>query len=91
MIITLAEAKEYLRVDGDAEDTTIETLMTAAQRLCEDVSRLETEEFESAGEQAKVATLFTLGYMFEHREEADYKNLTLTLRSLLDGIRKAAF
>ncbi|MBQ4403306.1 MAG: phage gp6-like head-tail connector protein [Selenomonadaceae bacterium] len=91
MIITLAEAKEYLRVDGDAEDNLIETLMTAAQRLCEDVSRLETAEFESAGEQAKIATLFTLGYMFEHREEADYKNLTLTLRSLLDGIRKAAF
>ena len=91
MIITLAEAKEYLRVDGDAEDNLIETLMTAAQRLCEDVSRLETAEFESAGEPAKIATLFTLGYMFEHREEADYKNLTLTLRSLLDGIRKAAF
>ena len=91
MIVTLAEAKEYLRMDSTDEDTTIETLMTAAQKFCEDVSRLETEEFESAGEQAKVATLFTLGYMFEHREEADYKSLQLTLRSLLDGLRKAAF
>lgn len=91
MIITLAEAKEYLRVDADDEDTTIETLMTAAQRLCEDISRLDSEEFESAGEVAKIATLFTLGYFFEHREDANHHELSLRLRSLLTGIRKAAF
>lgn len=91
MIVTLAEAKEYLRVDGDAEDVTVESLLKAAQKLCEDVARLDSEEFESAGETAKIATLFTLGYFFEHREDADHKALTLTLRSLLDGVRKAAF
>ena len=91
MIVTLAEAKEYLRVDGNDEDTTIETLMTAAQKFCEDVARLDTEAFEAAGAQAKMATLCTLGYFFEHREEADHKSLQLTLRSLLDGLRKAAF
>ena len=52
---------------------------------------METEDFESAGEVAKVATLFTLGYLFEHREEADHKALNSTLRSLLFGLRKAAF
>ena len=91
MIVTLAEAKEYLRVDGEDEDALIETLLKAAQGLCEDVSRLETAEFELAGEVAKIAVLFTLGYFYEHREEADHKNLSLTLRSLLDGCRKAAF
>lgn len=91
MIITLAEAKNYLRVDGDDEDTTIETLMTAAQRFCEDVSRLDSEEFESAGEVAKIATLFTLGYFFEHREDANHHELSLRLRSLLTGIRRHAF
>ena len=91
MIVTLTEAKEYLRVDGEEEDSLIEILLAAAQRLCEDVSRLESAEFESAGEQAKIATLFTLGYLFEHREEADHSALNLTLRSLLFGLRKAAF
>lgn len=91
MIVTLAEAKEYLRVDENAEDATIESLLAAAQKLCEDISRLETAEYESAGEVAKIAVLFTLGYFYEHREEADHKALTLTLRSLLSGIRKVAF
>lgn len=91
MIVTLAEAKNYLRVDGTDEDALIENLMAAAQKQCEDVARMETEEFESAGEVAKIATLFTLGYLFEHREEADHKALNSTLRSLLFGLRKAAF
>lgn len=91
MIVTLAEAKEYLRVDENAEDATIESLLAAAQKLCEDVSRLETAEYESAGEVAKIAVLFTLGYFYEHREEANHNELTLRLRSLMSGIRKAAF
>ena len=36
----------------------------------------------------KVAVLYALGYMFEHREKADYHELTLTLRSLLFAIRE---
>ena len=36
----------------------------------------------------KVGTLYALGYLFEHREEADHHDLTLTLRSLLFSIRE---
>ena len=36
----------------------------------------------------KVAILYALGYLFEHREEADYHALTLTLRSILFAIRE---
>lgn len=91
MIVTLAEAKEYLRVDTHVENTLIETLLKSAQKLCEDVSRLETADFEAAGDVAKIAVLFTLGYLYEHREEANHHELTLRLRSLLNGVRKAAF
>ncbi len=91
MIVTLTEAKEYLRVDNYVENTLIETLLKSAQSLCEDVARLETAEFEAAGDVAKIATLFTLGYLYEHREEADHHELTLRLRSLLAGIRKSLF
>lgn len=31
---------------------------------------------------------YALGYLFEHREDADHHDLTLTLRSLLFGIRE---
>jgi hypothetical protein len=36
----------------------------------------------------RVAILYALGYLFEHREEADHHGLTLTLRSLLFGLRE---
>ena len=34
------------------------------------------------------AVLFTLGYLYEHREEADHHDLILTLRSLLTDVRE---
>ena len=39
-------------------------------------------------ETLRVAILYALGYLYEHREEADHHALTLTLRSLLFGIRE---
>ena len=39
-------------------------------------------------ETMRVAILYALGYLFEHREEADHHGLTLTLRSLLFGLRE---
>ena len=35
-----------------------------------------------------VAILYTLGYLYEHREEADHHDLTLTLRNLLFSVRE---
>ena len=92
MIVTLDQAKEYLRIDGNAEDTTVETLLKSAQNLCMDVARFDNEsDFDAAGDISKTAVLFTLGYFYEHREEADHNKLTSILRSLLFGIRKEAF
>ncbi len=91
MIITLAEAKEYLRVDTNDENALIETLIKAAEQLCCDVARLNAEEYESAGEVAKIAVLYTLGNFYQNREDSDHKELTLRLRSLLEGIRRSAF
>ena len=39
-------------------------------------------------ETMKVAILYALGYLFEHREEADHHDLVLTLRSILFAIRE---
>ena len=38
-----------------------------------------------------MAVLFAVAYLYEHREDADYHNLLLTLRSLLFGERRDAF
>ena len=99
-LVTLDEAKGYLRVDTADEDTMIGTLLSAAERLCADVARLTDEEWEEVNSDAedtsltpvretmKVAILYALGYLFEHREEADHHALTLTLRSILFAIRE---
>ena len=91
MIANLAEAKAYLRVDGNEEDALIDELLRAAQRLCEDIARLDETQFDNADGTAKAAVLYTLAYLYEHREEADHHALVLTLRNLLMGIREEGF
>ena len=99
-LITLEEAKEYLRVDTADEDAMIGILLSSARRLCADVARLSDEKWDAVDsdeddparapvrETMKVAILYAIGYLFEHREEADHHELTLTLRSLLFAIRE---
>ena len=99
-LISLEEAKGYLRVDTADEDAMIGILLSAAERLCADVARLTDEQWEAVSSDAedasllpvretmKVAILYALGYLFEHREEADHHELTLTLRSILFAIRE---
>ena len=90
-MITIDEMKGYLRVDTAEDDELISSLMDSAETLCMDVARCsDREEFEGLGN-ARLAILFTTAYMYEHREEADHKALTMTLRALLSGDRKAGF
>ena len=105
-LITLDEAKEYLRVDTADEDAVVGSLLFSAERLCMDVARLspeqwadidsdaaETErytevELNTVRETVKVAVMYALGYLFEHREDADHHNLIIMLRSLLFAVRE---
>lgn len=106
-LITLEEAKKYLRVDSSDEDALAGILLSSAEQLCVDVARLsqeqwaainadgdmETElytepELEQARSVMRVAVLYALGYLYEHREEADHHALTLTLRSVLFAVRE---
>lgn len=89
MIVTLSEAKEYLRIDG--EEATLESMLNAAESLCRDVARMDEESFNASGDIAKTAVLYTLAYLYEHRDEADHHALTVTLRNLLMGIRNEGF
>ncbi len=99
-LISLEEAKGYLRVDTADEDATIGILLSTAGRLCADVARLADDTWEAVNsdtedasltpvrETMKVAVLYAMGYLFEHREDADHHELTLTLRSILFAIRE---
>ena len=90
-LISLEEAKAYLRVDSADEDAVIASLLTSAGRLCADVARLSDEEdaaLTSKRETLRPAILYAMAYLFEHREEADHHALALTLRSMLFSLRE---
>lgn len=91
MLVTLEEMKNYLRVDYDEDDALIESMVGASERLCMDVARMDDEGEFAKVENAKIAVLYAAAYLYEHREEADHRALTLTLRALLFGARKEAF
>ena len=50
-----------------------------------------TRELESLRSTCRMAVLYALGYLYEHREEADHKNLTETVKYLLFSVRKEVF
>ena len=105
-LITLDDAKSYLRVDTNDEDAMISSFIFSAGRLCADVARLsdmkwkvingeedagdvyDEDELKAIQETMRIAILYTIGYFFEHREEADHHDLVLTLRCLLFALRE---
>ena len=91
VFIALEEMKNYLRVDSSDDDALILSLITSAEKLCIHVARLEESEVDTYSDELKTAVLYAVAYLYEHREDADHHNLTLTLRALLFGIRKEGF
>ena len=114
-IVSLEDAKAYLRLDSSYEDGLVSSLLLAAESFCRDVARLSRQEWDdlcrvdtdeganpvtirsrlfSAAEALqyrellRISILYAVGYLFEHRKEADHHGLALTLRNLLFSIRE---
>ena len=102
-LVSLEEAKQYLRVDSADEDSLISSLSLSAEILVKDVGRVseerwveviaepteeDTDELKSLRSVLKVSEMYTLAYLFEHREEADHHDLVITLRNLLFSVRE---
>lgn len=90
-MITLEEAKMYLRVDSLDEDELITNIINSAEHLCMDIARADSEVFLEQIATTRIAVLYATAYLYEHRENADHKKLTETLRNLLFSIRQEVF
>lgn len=91
MLITLEEAKLYLRVDSSDEDELINRLIETSEKLCMDVARVNSEVLVEEVVTTRIAVLYAMAFLYEHREEADYKELLTMLRALLFGVRQEVF
>ena len=87
MLVTVDEAKLYLRLDGTEEDALIQTLLETAESLCQDIVRTDFDEMEEVPEIVKVG----ICYLYENREKADFDELTRMLKFLLYSVRKEEF
>ena len=90
-MVSLEMAKKYLRVDSSDENEFIQGLITTSIQLCENVSRRDRETLANYESLSQTAVLYAVGYLYEHREDADHKELLDTLRNLLFVIREEIF
>lgn len=91
MLITLEEAKLYLRVDSSDEDGMINGLIETAEQLCMDIARVNSEVLVEEASSARIAVLYAIAFLYENREEANHKELLTMLRALLFGVRREVF
>lgn len=78
MLITLAEAKQHLRVDDDSDDADITLKVHAASGAVRNYLKAAAEGYvgsdgqvipESVPYEVKAATLLMLGYLYKDRDE----------------------
>lgn len=91
MIVTVKEMRNYLRVDFEDDDRLLSDLIEQGQKICMDVARIEDVDVFEKQVGARLAVMYAVAYLYEHREEADHKTLTLGLRALLFGVRETGF
>ena len=87
-MVTLQEVKQYLRIDFEDDDTLLLSLISTAKQLVMDVGRMDEERFSENEDVVRTAMLYTVSYLYENRNTADYSKLTLTLRAMLFAQRE---
>ena len=87
-MVTLQEIKQYLRIDFEDDDTLLLSLISTAKQLIMDVGRMDEERFSENEDVVRTAMLYTVSYLYENRNTADFSKLTLTLRAMLFAQRE---
>lgn len=88
LFVTLEEAKLFLKVDGDEDNTLITDLIKTSEDLCEGILRYPLTEFITIPEAIKISMLYAIANMYEHRENADMKSVLDVMSRLLFSYRR---
>lgn len=84
-----SEAKEYLKVEYEDEDTLIQTLIDSSEILCRDIIRRDILPENAA---VKTAVLYAVGVMFENRgTNEETEKMIPTLKNILSSNREEVF
>ena len=89
-MLTLQEAKEFLRVDGDDEDALISSLLVTAKDLTEDVMRRKLSDFKELPEPVRQAMLILVATLYEERQVSKGKT-GVSVADTLDLVRRMLF
>lgn len=87
-MVTLQEVKQYLRIDFEDDDTLLLSLISTAKQLVMDVGRMDETQLAENEDVVRTAMLYTVSYLYENRNTADFSKLTLTLRAMLFAQRE---
>lgn len=89
MIVTLEEAKEWLRIDGDYDDMVIEMLIESAEQYLKNATG---KEFDSSNRLAKLFCLVLIVDWYENRHLMGQKTseqVRYTIQSMLAQLKYA--
>lgn len=89
-MLELKETKEFLRIDGNDEDTLVSSLIVTAKELIEEVLRKKLDEFEEIPETVHQAMLILVGTLYEERQISKNKS-GLDITETLDLVRRMLF
>ena len=87
-MVTLQEVKQYLRIDFEGDDPLLLSLIFTAKQLVMDVGRMDETQLAENEDVVRTAMLYTVSYLYENRNTADFSKLTLTLRAMLFAQRE---
>ena len=87
-MVTLQEVKQYLRIDFEDDDPLLLSLISTEKQLVMEGGRMDEERFSENEDVVRTAMLYTVSYLYENRNTADFSKLTLTLRAMLFAQRE---
>ncbi len=87
-MVTLDEAKQYLRIDNDEEDILLSSLIVTATELVEGVVRCKISEFDTIPETVRLAGLFIVATLYEQRQGGKEG---LDMQDMLDVVKRMTF